>query len=101
MNGADQELSTLKSRIRDLENKKSKLGIFAGKQKKELQAQIDSLKVEIPNVQDKIQRQKSAIQNDTDAKMAAIKAEQKPFIDSLAALQNEEDTIRNELSRNR
>lgn len=98
---AERELADLENRIADLENQKSKLGIFAGKQKKEMQSQIDSLKADIPNVKDKVQRQKSAIQNDASAKLEAIKAEQKPYADRLVALQNEENTIRNELNKNR
>lgn len=101
MRAADQELVEFKSRISDLENQKSKLGIFASKKKKELQAQIELLNTVIPDIEDRIQRHKLAIQTEANAKLEVIRSEQKPYTDRFMILQNKENAIRNELDKNR
>ena len=95
------ELVDLKAQISSLETQKGKLGLFAGKQKKEIQAQIDSLKAILPNIEEKVARAKAAIKSDIDAKLAQINAEKKPFSDRLAALTNEENNINVELTKQR
>lgn len=96
-----QELVALKDQISSLETQKSKLGLFAGKQKKEIQAQINSLKATLPNIEEKVTRAKAAINSDIDAKLSQINANKKPFSDRLAALTNEENSINTELTKAR
>ena len=50
----ERKLIELKQNLSELANQKTKLGIFAGKQKKQLQEQIDSLQRQIPKMEKSI-----------------------------------------------
>lgn len=50
----ERKLIELKQNLSELTNQKTKLGIFAGKQKKQLQEQIDSLQRQIPEMEKSI-----------------------------------------------
>ena len=80
---------------------KSKLGLFAGKQKKALQAQIDSLQAQIDNIDATVKRLKKEIQDDVSARVAVVEAERKPLSDKISALEGEKSRINFELTKDR
>lgn len=98
---ADEELEQLNSQISDLERQKSSLGLFAGKQKKEVQARIDQLKTGIPNIWDRIKRVKAANKADYDVKVGTVRIEMKPFTERMTTLETEERNINSELTKAR
>lgn len=91
----------LKQNLSELTNQKTKLGIFAGKQKKQLQEQIDSLQRQIPEMEKSIMHQKETIQNDVFARMDAVENERKPYCERLSELENERKSIIEELNKDR
>ena len=96
-----QELVALNAQISLLETEKGKLGLFAGKQKKEIQTQIDSLKANLPNIEEKVNRAKVAIKSDIDARLAQIDTDKKPYADRMNYLITEENKITTELTKDR
>ena len=98
---AESQLAELKKQQDDMVAQKSKLGLFAGKQKKALQAQIDSLQIQIDNVDSTVKRMKKEIQNDVSARVAAVDAERKPITDRINALETEKNRINTELTKDR
>ena len=75
--------------------------MFAGKQKKALQVQIDSLQTQIESVDVTIKRQKKSIQDDVAARVAVIESERQPLLDRINMLKNEKSHIETELSKDR
>ncbi len=55
---ASKELTSLNAQISSLETQKANWVFFAGKQKKEIQTRIDSLKATLPNIEEKANRAK-------------------------------------------
>lgn len=98
---AESQLWAIKKQQSDLSEQKSKLGIFAGKQKKQLQEQIDNLQLQIANIEDSIKHQRKSIQDDVAARVSSIESERKPYLDKISALENEKRNITAELTRER
>ena len=98
---AESQLSELKSQHLALVKQKGKLGLFAGKEKKHLQEQIDSLQTQMAVFEDSIKSQKKAIQDDVDARITAIEAECKPYSEQICALETERSNITHELTKKR
>lgn len=98
---AESQLAELKKQQDDIVAQKSKLGLFAGKQKKALQAQIDSLQIQIDNVDATVKRMKQEIQDDVSARVSAVDAERKPITDRINALETEKNQINTELTKDR
>ena len=98
---AESQLAELKKQQNDLVEQKSKLGLFAGKQKKALQAQIDSLQTQIDGVDATVKRLKKEIQDDVNARVSAVEAERKPISDKISALEGEKSKINFELNKDR
>lgn len=94
-------LSDLKQQQNDLRNQKSQLGLFAGKQKKQLQVQIDALQPQIDEMEATVNRQKKAVKDDVDARVSVVERERKPFTDKISALEKEKSTINTELTKDR
>ena len=97
----EEQLKNLRTQQADLINQKSKLGLFAGKQKKALQEQIDSMQPHINSVEENINRQRRTIQNDVSSRVAAVEAEKKPYLDKISALESEKRNIIFELTKDR
>ena len=91
----------MKRQQADLVNQKSKLGLFSGKQKKELQGQIDTLQSQISTFEECIKQQKKSMQNDIAARVAPIEAERQPYLDKISVLENEKRIIKAELTKER
>lgn len=97
----ESQLAEMKKQQSELISQKGKLGLFAGKQKKQIQEQIDALQVQISTFEDSIKKQRKAIQDDISARVAAVQAEQKPYLDQIATLEGEKSHIRFELTKER
>ena len=98
---AESQLAEMKRQQADLVNQKSKLGLFSGKQKKELQGQIDTLQSQISTFEESIKQQKKSMQNDIAARVAPIEAERQPYLDKISVLENEKRIIKAELTKER
>lgn len=98
---SENQLAELKKQLNDLAGEKSKLGLFAGKQKKALQVQIDSLQAQIESVDVAIKRQKKAIQDNVTERITAVESERQPLLDRINALKNEKSHIETELTKDR
>ena len=98
---AERQLTELKRQQADLVNQKGKLGLFSGKQKKELQGQIDVLQAQISTFEDSVKQQKKSMQNDIAARIAPIEVERTPYLDKISALENEKRNITAELTKER
>lgn len=98
---SEVQLAELKRQQSDLVNQKSKLGLFAGKQKKALQEQIDSLESQISSIEGTVKKQKKIIEDNVGAKVTAIENERQLVMDKISKLQKEQTGIRLELTKDR
>lgn len=98
---AESQLAEIKRQIKSLSDQKSSLGIFAGKQKKQLQAQIDTLQAQVGGCETTVRQQKAALQADISNQVAPVEAERKPLLDRISALESEKKRINHELTKNR
>lgn len=69
---SEDEYDKLRDQIRDLENQRSKLGMFAGKQKKQITEEIASLSVRRDSLKSKIEDEKKARRAEVDKKLAPL-----------------------------
>lgn len=67
-----EETKKLKDQIRELENRRSKLGMFAGKEKKQIGEEIASLNGRVDSLKAKIEEEKKARQAEADKKIALL-----------------------------
>lgn len=88
------EIKSMTDRITKLTAEKNSLGLFKGKQKKELQAQIDQLTIDKQNRISKMESDKKAIQSQIDQ----LKTEHEK---KLAPLKSRIDQIKTELTKDR
>ena len=98
---AESQLFAIKKQQSDLNEQKSKLGIFAGKQKKQLQEQIDALQPQIANIEESIRHQRKSIQDDVSARVASVESQRKPLKDQINKLEEEKRRINTELTKAR
>lgn len=98
---AESQLFAIKKQQSELNEQKSRLGIFAGKQKKQLQEQIDALQPQIANIEDSIRHQRKSIQDDVTARVASVESERKPLKDQINKLEEEKRRINTELTKAR
>lgn len=98
---AEAQLAQIREKQSELKARKNKLGFFAGKQKKELQSQIDELETGIPNIQEEIKRQKTSLANDINVTIKPIEKDMKAVRQRLSILKAEEEKIRGELTKPR
>ena len=98
---AESQLAEMKRQQADLVNQKGKLGLFSGKQKKELHGQIDTVQAQISTFEESVKQQKKSMQNDIAARVAPIEAERQPYLDKISVLENEKCNIKAELTKER
>lgn len=98
---AEGQLTELKQQQKELVDQKAKLGLFASKQKKALQAQIDSLQEQIEKQSAIVMQQKKALEDDVAGRIAAIEAERSPITNRLSELEGEKTRINYELTKDR
>ncbi len=98
---AESQLAEIRRQIKALSDQKSSLGIFAGKQKKQLQAHIDTLQAQVGSYEATARQQKTALQADVSNQTAPVEAERKPLLDKISTLENEKRNIMAELTKDR
>lgn len=98
---SEKEKDTVLSEISKLRKEKEQLGIFKGKAKKALQAQIDELNSRISALNDSIEKEKKEQQNINNAKIREIEEKVKPIKDKIAPVQNRINEINKELTKDR
>lgn len=97
----ENQLAEVRRSQEDLMAQKSRLGIFAGKQKKLLQEQIDALTPQIETLELEVIQQKNAIKNSVAQKVSAVEAEKRPLVSRIQQLEKERNTINAELTKAR
>lgn len=95
------ELASLKNQQNDLMTQKSKLGLFAGKQKKALQAQIDSLQMQIDQFELTVKHIKRKINDAVNVRINSVNSERQHITLEISALEEEKDQINFELTKDR
>lgn len=98
---AEVDVANIQRNINSLTEQKNSLGLFQGKAKKDLQEQIDNLMVDLQNAENNVRSQKDAQQRSVNEKIAAIKADIKPQLDKIIALESERTSITAELNKAR
>ena len=98
---AESNLKSLNDKISELQQQKKALGLFKGKQKKEIQGQIDGLTIELQDVEKTVRLQKDELHKSVDSKISSVKAEMKPYADKISELEKEKNNIINELKKPR
>lgn len=96
---SEAEDEKLRDQIRDLENQRSKLGMFAGKQKKQITEEIASLYGRRDSLKSKIEDEKKARQAEADKKMAPLKEKRAELQSQLDAATKRINAIVNELTK--
>ena len=98
---SEQEKEKISNKISTLRTRMNSLGIFKGKEKKAVQAQIDELQSKLPALDDVIEQEKEARKKEINAEIAKIEEELKPFNDKKLQLQKRIDEINQELTKPR
>lgn len=70
---SEDESNKVKAQIKELENRRAGLGVFAGKEKKQISEEIDSLRGRVDFLMDKIEEEKKARVAEADMKTAPLK----------------------------
>lgn len=96
---SETEDEKLGDQIRDLENQRSKLGMFAGKQKKQITEEIASLNGRRDSLKSKIEDEKKARQAEADKKMAPLQEKRAELQSQLDAATKRINAIVNELTK--
>lgn len=71
---SEDESNKVKAQIKELENQRAGLGIFAGKEKKRIGEEIASLQGRVDSLKSKIEEEKKARTAEADKKVAPLKA---------------------------
>ena len=88
--------------IRDLEAQRDKCGIFKGKEKKTLQARINTEESpKLDSLRKKAETDKKAHQDKFNAEINAVKGKGKELRDEVAKLKQHSDEITKELTKDR
>lgn len=88
--------------IHNLEVQRDKCGIFKGKEKKAIQARLDTEETpKLDSLQKKADAEKKAHQDKLDAEISVVKSEGQELRDEAAKLKKRSDEITKELTRDR
>lgn len=98
---ATAQLTSVQSEIKELNAQKSKLGLFAGKQKKEIQAKIDDLQSQVVNIEEMVARQRESVNKDINVRVQNAEHEAAPFRERITKLEKERQNLRSELTKPR
>ena len=71
---SEEETKKIKDQIKELENRRAKLGMFAGKEKKQIGEEIASLNGRVDSLKAKIEEEKKERQAEADKKIAPLQA---------------------------
>lgn len=96
------EVDKQRDLIRDLEAQRDKCGIFKGKEKKAIQARLDTEEnPKLESLQKKADAEKKAYQDKFNAEINVVKGEGKELRDEVANLKKRSDEITKELTKDR
>ena len=98
---AEKEAYSVSLKIDSLKKEFASLGIFSGKRKKEIQAELESLNTERENLERLSREQRAQIQNDIQEEIRKTDAELAPIKEQIESLEAEEKTITDELTKDR
>lgn len=98
---AVEEKKKLEEQISALNQQKSNLSLFKGKEKKALQAQIDELNSRLPTINESIKIEKKELNNLCDGKITELEGAAKPLKDKIDAIEKRIKEIKKELTMDR
>lgn len=96
---SEAEESKLHEQVRELEARKAKLGLFAGKEKKQIAEEIAAIEGRISAVKAKVQEEKKAKSDEVKAKVAPLKTKKDELNKELPAIKKRISAIDAELSK--
>lgn len=96
---SEEEDNKLRDQIRDLENQRSKLGLFSGKEKKRITEEIASLSGRRDSLKSKIEDEKKARQAEAEKKMEPLKEKKAELQSQLDTVTKRINAINNELTK--
>lgn len=96
---SEDETNKVKAQIKDLENQRAGLGIFAGKEKKRIGEEIASLQGRIDSLKSKIEEEKKARAADAEKKIAPLKAKKDELDKQMSTATKRIDAIEKELTK--
>lgn len=96
---SEAETDKLKDQIKELEDKRAKLGIFAGKEKKQIGEEIASLNGRIDTLKGKIEEEKKARKAEADKKTEPLKSKKNDLQSQLDKATKRIKAIETELTK--
>lgn len=96
---SEEETDKLHDQIKELENRRVKLGMFAGKEKKQIGEEIASLDGRVTALKDKVAEEKKARDAEIDKKVAPLKAKKDELSKELSAAQKRISAIEAEFTK--
>lgn len=96
---SEDESNKVKAQIKELENQRAGLGIFAGKEKKRIGEEIASLQGRVDSLKSKIEEEKKARTAEADKKVAPLKAKKDELDKQLSAATKRLSAIETELTK--
>lgn len=98
---AETEQERLQSLLRDLRSQRASLGIFKGKEKKAIQAQIDELENTLPNVKNQAEQERTDVVTATREKIAPLQKELDSLSEKIRDIETQINEAKYELTRDR
>lgn len=96
---SEDEASKVKDQIKELENQRAKLGIFAGKEKKRISEEIASLQGRLDSLKSKIDEEKKARAAEVDKELTPIKTKKNELEQQVSAAEKRISAIEAELTK--
>lgn len=96
---SEAEKRKIEDQIRDLNNRRAKLGMFAGKEKKQIAEEIASLEGRIDSLKGKIEEEKKEKAAEVDKRLAPAKARKNELDSELAPITKRISAIDAELTK--
>lgn len=96
---SEAEEDKLHEQVRELNNRRANLGIFAGKEKKQIAEEIAAIEGRISAVKAKVQEEKKAKSDEVKAKVAPLKTKKDELNKELPAIKKRISAIDAELSK--
>lgn len=98
---AEKELNSLSLKITSLKYQYDSLGIFSGKRKKAIQAELDSLALQKAKLKELAKKQRAQIHKDIQQEIEQIDKQLAPINAQIESLKAEEQVITDELNKDR
>lgn len=96
---SEEESNKVKAQIKELENQRAGLGIFAGKEKKRIGEEIASLQGRVDSLKSKIEEEKKARTAEADKKVAPLKTKKDELEKQVSAATKRLSAIEAELTK--